>query len=83
MSLLQGHYPRANGAKRGLLILLTTEFKVDDGDEMFSVRWSSLILILWRTIAVKWSFYSSFFMSELLNQNIKRVRYVLTHYRKE
>ena len=28
-------------------------------------------------------FYSSLYMSELLNQNIKRVRYVLTHYRKE
>ena len=26
---------------------------------------------------------SSLFRSELLNQNIKQVRYVLTHYRKE
>ena len=36
---------------RGLLISLLAELKVDDGDEIFSVRWSSLILILWRTIA--------------------------------
>ena len=51
--------PRANGASavpgvspgRGLLISLLGEFKVDDGDEIFSVRWSSLISILWWTIA--------------------------------
>ena len=36
---------------RGLLIPLLGEFKVDDGDEIFSVRWSSLISILWWTIA--------------------------------
>ena len=29
------------------------------------------------------SFHSSLFMSELLNHNIKRVSYELTHYRKE
>ena len=28
------------------------------------------------------SFYYSHFMSELLNHNIKRVKYVLTHYGK-
>ena len=36
---------------QGLLILLLGEFKVDDGDEIFSVRWSSLISILRWTIA--------------------------------
>ena len=35
---------------RGLLIPLLAEFKVDDGDEIFSVRWSSLISILWWTL---------------------------------
>ena len=36
---------------RGLLIPPLGEFKVDDGDEIFRVRWSSLISILWWTIA--------------------------------
>ena len=39
-------------------------------------------LSLWKDCTAG-SFYSSLFMSELLNQNIKRVRYLLTHYRKE
>ena len=34
----------------GLLIPLLAELKVDNEDEIFSVRWSLLILILWRTI---------------------------------
>ena len=37
-------------------------------------------LSLWKDCTAG-SFYSSLFMSELLNQNIKRLRYVLTHHR--
>ena len=39
-------------------------------------------LSLW-TDCTERSFNSTLFMSELLNHNIKRVSYVLTHYRKE
>ena len=37
-------------------------------------------LSLWKDSTSE-SFYYSLFMSELLNHNIKRVKYVLTHYR--
>ena len=39
-------------------------------------------LSLWKDCTAR-SLYSSLFMSELLNHNIKRVSYVLTHNRKE
>ena len=39
------------------------------------------LLGLWKDCTAA-SFYYSLFMSELLNHNIKRVKYVLTHLRK-
>ena len=38
-------------------------------------------LSLWKDCTAG-SFYYSLSMSELLNHNIKRIKYVLTHYRK-
>ena len=65
-------------------VLTVAENRNSSGQYVFQLNvifMYRLSLSLWEACTAG-SFYSSDFMSELLNQNIKRVRYVLTHYRK-